>query len=41
MFWQEVLIGVQRIIKTLNPLYANHARNYTAIRNHNRTRQAS
>jgi hypothetical protein len=35
---QAVVIGVGWIIKTLNPLYANRARNRTAIRTQNRTR---
>jgi hypothetical protein len=35
--WQAVVIGFWKIIKTLNPLYENRARNHTAIGTQNRT----
>jgi hypothetical protein len=39
MCWQAVVVGAQKITKTLNPsLYANHARIRSAIRTQNRTR---
>jgi Ni,Fe-hydrogenase I cytochrome b subunit len=37
MFCQAFVIGVRRIIKTLNPLHTNRLRNCTAIRFKNRT----
>jgi hypothetical protein len=36
-FWQASVIGVRIIIQTLNPLYANRARNRSAICTQNRT----